>query len=80
MSDVKSLWSAPTCYPSAAAADQPVREEQAPQSGKGLALTFILISLYLIVLVCSVLLARKNLKMGRAAIVAELPVWRSSSL
>jgi serine/threonine-protein kinase len=45
--------------------DQPVREEEAPQSGKGRALTFILIALYLIVLVCSVLLARKNLKLGR---------------
>lgn len=45
--------------------DQAAREEEAPQSGKGRALTFILIALYLIVLVCSVLLARKNLKLGR---------------
>jgi serine/threonine-protein kinase len=45
--------------------DRPVREEETPQSGKGRALTFILISIYMIVLVCSVLLARKNLKLGR---------------
>jgi serine/threonine-protein kinase len=45
--------------------DQAAREEEEPQSGKGRALTFILISLYLIILVCSVLLARKNLKLGR---------------
>jgi serine/threonine-protein kinase len=45
--------------------DQPVREEETPQSGKGRALTFILISIYMIVLVGSVLLARKNLKLGR---------------
>jgi serine/threonine-protein kinase len=45
--------------------DQPAREEEVPQSGKGRALSLILISLYLIVLICSVLLARKNLKLGR---------------
>ncbi|MBC8031149.1 MAG: serine/threonine protein kinase [Pyrinomonadaceae bacterium] len=45
--------------------DRPVREEETPQSGKGRALTFILISIYMIVLISSVLLARKNLKLGR---------------
>jgi serine/threonine-protein kinase len=45
--------------------DRPVREEEPTQSGKGRALTFILISIYLIVLVSSVLLARRNLKLGR---------------
>src|SRR6185312_13881379 len=45
--------------------DRPAREEETPQSGKGRALTFILISLYMVVLVCSALLARKNLKLGR---------------
>lgn len=45
--------------------DQAAREEETRQSGKGRALSFILISLYLIVLVCMVLLARKNLKVGR---------------
>jgi serine/threonine-protein kinase len=42
-----------------------VREEEPTQSGKGRALTFILISIYMIVLISSVLLARKNLKLGR---------------
>jgi serine/threonine-protein kinase len=45
--------------------DRPVREEEPTQSGKGRALTFILISIYMIVLISSVLLARKNLKLGR---------------
>ncbi len=45
--------------------DKPVREEEAPQTGKGRALTFILITIYMLVLVCSVLLARKNLRLGR---------------
>ncbi len=45
--------------------DQPMRQEQATESTRVRALTFILIAIYLIVLVGSVLIARKNLKLGR---------------
>jgi predicted Ser/Thr protein kinase len=45
--------------------DQPVRQEQPPPSGSDRALTFILISVYMIVLVGSALLARRNLRLGR---------------
>jgi serine/threonine-protein kinase len=45
--------------------DQPMRQEQTPASGRDRALTFILIAVYLIVLVGSVLIARKHLNMGR---------------
>ncbi|HVQ39941.1 MAG TPA: serine/threonine-protein kinase [Pyrinomonadaceae bacterium] len=45
--------------------DRPAREEEEPQTGKGRALTFILIAIYMLVLVFSVLLARKNLRLGR---------------
>jgi len=45
--------------------DQPVRQEQTPESGRDRALIFILIAVYLIVVVSSALLARKNLKLGR---------------
>ena len=45
--------------------DQPMRQEQAPQSGRDRALTFIIIAVFLIVLVGSALIARKHLKLGR---------------
>lgn len=45
--------------------DQPVRQEQTPESGRIRALVFILIAVYLIVLVGSALVARKHLKLGR---------------
>jgi serine/threonine-protein kinase len=45
--------------------DQPVRQEQAPESGRDRALAFILIAVYCTVLVASSLLARRNLKLGR---------------
>jgi serine/threonine-protein kinase len=45
--------------------DQPVRQEQATESGRDRALSFILIAVYIIVLVASALLARRNLKLGR---------------
>jgi tRNA A-37 threonylcarbamoyl transferase component Bud32 len=45
--------------------DQPVRQEQTPESGRDRALIFILIAVYIIVVVSSALLARKNLKLGR---------------
>ncbi|HKB65997.1 MAG TPA: protein kinase [Pyrinomonadaceae bacterium] len=45
--------------------DQPVRQEQAPESARDRALTFILIAVYMIVLVASSMLARRNLKLGR---------------
>ena len=45
--------------------DQPARQEQPPESGSSRALTFILITVYLIVLLGSALLARRNLRLGR---------------
>jgi serine/threonine-protein kinase len=45
--------------------DQPMRQEQAPQSGRIQALIFIVISVYIVVIVGSALFARKNLKLGR---------------
>ena len=45
--------------------DQPVRQEQTPESGRDRALAFILIAVYITVLVASSLLARRNLKLGR---------------
>jgi len=45
--------------------DQPLRQEQPPQSGGDRALTFILIAIFLIALVGSVVLARRNLQLGR---------------
>jgi len=45
--------------------DQPMRQEQTPQSGRDRALIFILIAVFLIALVGSALIARKNLKLGR---------------
>jgi serine/threonine-protein kinase len=45
--------------------DQPMRQEQRPESARDRALTFIVIAVYLIVLVGSALVARKNLKLGR---------------
>jgi serine/threonine-protein kinase len=45
--------------------DQPIRQEQTPESGRDRALTFILIAVYLTVLVGSALIARKHLNLGR---------------
>lgn len=45
--------------------DQPMRQEQSPESGRDRALTFILIAVYLIVLLGSALIARKHLHLGR---------------
>jgi hypothetical protein len=45
--------------------DQPSRQEQTPQSARDRALSLILIAVFLIVLVGSALIARKNLKLGR---------------
>lgn len=45
--------------------DQPMRQEQTPESSRDRALTFILIPIYLIVLVGSALIARKHLSLGR---------------
>src|SRR6267142_2101687 len=45
--------------------DQPVRQEQTPESGRDRALIFILIAVYMIVIVGSAVVARRNLKLGR---------------
>jgi hypothetical protein len=45
--------------------DQPLRQEQTPESGGDRALTFIIIAVFLIALVGSVVLARRNLRLGR---------------
>jgi hypothetical protein len=45
--------------------DQPTRQEQTPVSASDRVLTGILIAVYLVALVGSVLLARKNLRLGR---------------
>jgi len=45
--------------------DQPLRQEQTPESGGDRALTFILIAVFLTALVGSVVLARRNLRLGR---------------
>jgi len=45
--------------------DQPVRQEQTPESGRNRALIFILIAVYIVVVVGSALVARKNLNLGR---------------
>ncbi|MFS8085360.1 MAG: serine/threonine-protein kinase, partial [Acidobacteriota bacterium] len=45
--------------------DQPIRQEQTPESGRDRALIFILIAVYLIVVIGSALLARRNLGLGR---------------
>jgi serine/threonine-protein kinase len=45
--------------------DQPLRQEQPPKSGGWKALTFILISIYLTALFGSLMLARRNLRLGR---------------
>lgn len=45
--------------------DQPTRQEQTAESASDRLLTFILITVYIIVLVGSALLARRNLRLGR---------------
>jgi hypothetical protein len=45
--------------------DHPSREEELPQSNRDRLLTFIIIAVFMIVLVASALLARRNLKLGR---------------
>jgi serine/threonine-protein kinase len=45
--------------------DQPIRQEQMPQSARDRALSFILIGVFLIALFGSALVARQNLKLGR---------------
>ncbi|MEA2204051.1 MAG: eukaryotic-like serine/threonine-protein kinase [Blastocatellia bacterium] len=45
--------------------DQPLRQEEPPRSGAAQALVFILITIILIVMVASVVLARRNLRLGR---------------
>jgi hypothetical protein len=45
--------------------DQPLRQEQPPESGGARALTFILIGVILIAMVGSLVLARRNLRLGR---------------
>lgn len=46
--------------------DQPLRQEQTPESGADRALIFILIVVILIALAGSLMLARRNLRLGRA--------------
>ena len=66
--------------------DQPLRQEQPPQSSGWKALTFLLISIYLGALFGSLMLARRNLRLGRGdrrgatriALVyftVRMPVW-----
>ncbi|HKO43771.1 MAG TPA: serine/threonine-protein kinase [Pyrinomonadaceae bacterium] len=45
--------------------DQPLRQEQPPESRGAKALTFLLVSIYLIALFGSLMLARRNLRLGR---------------
>ena len=45
--------------------DQPLRQEQPPTSGGTKALTFLLIAIYLVALFGSLMLARRNLRLGR---------------
>ncbi len=45
--------------------DQPLRQEQPPQSSGWKALTFIMIAIYLVALFGSLMLARRNLRLGR---------------
>ncbi len=45
--------------------DQPQRQEEPPQSGGWKALTFILIAIYLVAFFGSLMLARRNLRLGR---------------
>src|SRR5688572_14840356 len=45
--------------------DQPLRQEQPPESGGRKALTFLLIGIYLVALFGSLMLARRNLRLGR---------------
>jgi len=45
--------------------DQPLRQEQPPESGGTKALTFLLIAIYLMALFGSLMLARRNLRLGR---------------
>ena len=45
--------------------DQPLRQEQPPESGSWKALTFIIIAIYLVALFGSLMLARRNLRLGR---------------
>lgn len=45
--------------------DQPLRQEQEPESGGARALAFILIAVILVALVGSVVVARRNLRLGR---------------
>lgn len=45
--------------------DQPVRQTQPPESGRDRAVTFILITVVIVALFGSALLARRNLKLGR---------------
>jgi hypothetical protein len=45
--------------------DQPLRQEQTPESGGTRVLTFLLIAIILVALVGSLMLARRNLRLGR---------------
>ena len=45
--------------------DQPLRQEEPPQSGGWKALTFILVAIYLVAFFGSLMLARRNLRLGR---------------
>src|SRR5687768_14737520 len=45
--------------------DQPLRQEEPPQSGGWKALTFILVAIYLVAFFGSLMLARRNLTLGR---------------
>ena len=45
--------------------DQPLRQEEPPQSGAWKALTFIIIAIYLVAFFGSLMLARHNLRLGR---------------
>jgi serine/threonine-protein kinase len=45
--------------------DQPLRQEQTEESGSSRALTFLLIAVFLVALIGSALLARKNVRLGR---------------
>jgi hypothetical protein len=66
--------------------DQPLRQEQPPESGGARALTLLIIAIYLVALFGSLMLARRNLRLGRGdrrgatrvALVyfaVQIPVW-----
>jgi len=55
----------PVYFETVYAWDQPMRQEQTPESGRTRALNVILIAVFVFVLISSALVARRNLKLGR---------------